>query len=216
LRIKICGITNERDAQAAAELGADAIGLNFYSGSPRCITVEMAHSVVGVLPPFVDPVALFVNEPLTTDSEILSAVKEIRVIQWYGAPRKASELPAHRLIAAFPVRDSRQLSYIEAYIEASRGFGRLPSAVLVDAHVPGLHGGTGTTAPWSLLAEFRPPVPLILAGGLTPENVAEAIRIVRPYAVDVASGVEKSTGVKDSEKMAEFIGNAREAAAKLR
>jgi phosphoribosylanthranilate isomerase len=91
----------------------------------------------------------------------------------------------------------------------------LPAAILVDAHVPGQFGGTGKTAPWELLADFKPEVPLILAGGLTPENVAEAVRIVRPYAVDVASGVEKSPGIKDPEKMKRFIENAREAAARL-
>jgi phosphoribosylanthranilate isomerase len=215
LRIKICGITNEADAQAAAELGADAVGLNFYSQSPRHINLETVLTLVRGLPPFVEPVALFVSESLQRVFETLSALSEIRTVQWHGAMIQPRQLPAHRLIAAFPVRDTDQIVHVEAYIEASRTFGRLPSAVLVDAHVPGQHGGTGMTAPWSLLAEFRPPVPLILAGGLTPENVGEAIRIVRPYAVDVASGVEKSPGMKDREKMAQFIGNARDAAARL-
>ena len=107
------------------------------------------------------------------------------------------------------------LQGIARYLDRCRSLELLPAAVLVDAHVSGQYGGTGQTLPWDLLADFRPGVPLILAGGLTPENVAEAVRLVRPYAVDVASGVELSPGRKDAEKMRRFIGSAREAAAKL-
>ena len=117
------------------------------------------------------------------------------------------------LIVAFVVRDQNSLQDIAGYLHRSRTLGQVPDAILVDAHVPGQYGGTGRVAPWDLLADFRPGVPLILAGGLTPDNVAEAVRIVRPYGVDVASGVEQQPGVKDAEKMRRFIGNAREAAA---
>ncbi len=119
---------------------------------------------------------------------------------------------ALRVIPAFPVRDAQSLVRIVRYLKTMRELHyRLPPAVLVDAHVPGMHGGTGQTAPWQLLAGFDPGVPVILAGGLTPDNVAEAIRIVRPYAVDVASGVEIAPGRKDPEKLRRFIENARSA-----
>src|SRR5205814_5109867 len=110
-----------------------------------------------------------------------------------------------RWIPAFSVADAASLTAITTYLDLLASVGAAPAAILVDAHVPGLHGGTGQTAPWQLLADFRPGVPLILAGGLTPENVAEAIRIVRPYAVDVASGVESAPGKKDADKLRRFI-----------
>jgi phosphoribosylanthranilate isomerase len=112
---------------------------------------------------------------------------------------------------AFRVKDDASLAAIQIYIDACRAAGFLPSAILVDAHVEGQHGGTGKTAPWDLLASFRPGVPLILAGGLTPDNVAEAIQIVKPWAVDVASGVEASPGKKDADKVRLFVANARSA-----
>src|SRR5438270_590880 len=104
------------------------------------------------------------------------------------------------------------LERLTSYLELCRGLAKLPAAVLVDAHVAGQYGGTGQKAPWDLLADFKPGVPLILAGGLTPNNVAEAVRLVRPYAVDVASGVESAPGVKDLEKVRQFIDRARAAA----
>ena len=119
------------------------------------------------------------------------------------------------MITAFGVKDRASLSEVNRYLDTARSGGRAPSAVLVDAQVPGQYGGTGQVAPWHLLAEFRPPEPVILAGGLTPDNVAEAIRLVRPYAVDVAGGGESAPGRKDPEKMRRFIGNAHEAAARL-
>jgi phosphoribosylanthranilate isomerase len=118
-------------------------------------------------------------------------------------------LAGTRWIPAFPVRDASSLQQIEAWLDRLRFLNGLPAAILVDAHVPGMHGGTGQTAPWQLLADFRPGVPLILAGGLTPDNVADAIRIVRPYAVDVASGVESKPGVKDPDKIRRFIDAVR-------
>jgi phosphoribosylanthranilate isomerase len=107
------------------------------------------------------------------------------------------------------VRDAASLDQITACLDLLRAAGAAPAAILVDAHVPGQYGGTGQTAPWHLLADFQPGVPLILAGGLTPDNVAEAIRIVRPYAVDVASGVESSPGKKDPDKLRRFIDAVR-------
>jgi phosphoribosylanthranilate isomerase len=214
LRIKICGITNETDGRQAALLGADAIGLNFYPRSPRRIDAIMANFILRELPPFVEPVGVFVDQPLQEVFQQVNQIGAIRTIQWYGENRELGDSYPFRLIAAFPVRDQQSILAINRYLDLCRGMGHLPSAILVDAHVKGQHGGTGKTVPWRLLSEFRPEVPLILAGGLTPENVAQAIRLVRPYAVDVASGVESAPGQKDPEKMLRFIENAREAFAK--
>ena len=214
LRIKICGITTVEDALEAARLGADAIGLNFYPQSPRHVDLAVAERVLRQLPPFVEPVALFVNQPLRQIVQTLQPLGRIRTIQCYGEPRELTDPYPFQLIPAFNVRDASSLLEITRYLDLCRGLGRLPAAILADASVPGQFGGTGHTAPWNLLADFRPGLPLILAGGLTPENVAEAVRIVRPYAVDVASGVESSPGCKDPEKIQRFIENAREAAAR--
>ena len=214
MRIKICGITTAADAQEAALLGADAIGLNFYKPSPRNIDLSSAALILKALPPFVEPVGLFVNEPLAEIERTLHSVGQIRTIQWYGDHHRAWSTHPFQLIAAFSVRNARDLSAINPYLDSCRQIGHLPAAVLIDAHVEGQYGGTGRKAPWDLLADFHPEVPVILAGGLTPENVAEAVRIVRPYAVDVASGVEHSPGRKDAEKMRRFIDNARAADAR--
>jgi phosphoribosylanthranilate isomerase len=202
VRIKICGITNPTDAEQAAALGADAIGLNFYAKSPRCVDLARAAAILNVLPPFVEPVALFVDEPITQVLQVILPLG-IHSIQLYGDYR--DPLPPSRRrgwIAAYSVRDAISLALID---EDLARMGTPPAAILVDAHVPGMFGGTGQVAPWQLLATYRPRVPLILAGGLTPENVGEAIRMVRPYAVDVASGVESSPGKKDVDKMRRFI-----------
>jgi phosphoribosylanthranilate isomerase len=214
LRIKICGITNEADAVEAAMQGADGIGLNFAAQSRRRIDPVMATFVLRELPPFVEPVGVFVNQPLREVFDLLNKLGAIRAIQWYGDNRELADTFPFKLIAAFPVSDLQSLQAITRYLELCEGLGHVPAAILVDAHVKGQHGGTGKTVPWKLLADFKPEVPLILAGGLTPSNVAEAIRIVRPYAVDVASGVESAPGMKDHDKMRRFIGNARAAAAK--
>jgi phosphoribosylanthranilate isomerase len=211
LRIKICGVTTPADAALAASLGADAIGLNFYPQSPRNLDPAACAPLLRELPPFVEPVALFVEVPLV-EAFRRASLLGLRTVQWHGTRREVCDAFPFRWIPAFPVRDEAGLRDVDRYLELCRGLGRLPAAVLVDAHVPGQHGGTGRTAPWHLLADYRPGVPLILAGGLTPENVAEAVRVVRPYAVDVASGVENAPGRKDAEKMRRFIDNARAAA----
>jgi phosphoribosylanthranilate isomerase len=211
LRIKICGVTTPADAALAADLGADAVGLNFYPRSPRCVSAETAGALADALPPFVEPVALFVEEPPAVVASRLADLPRVRTVQWHGAEPAPADEWGGALIVAFTVRDAADLARITAYVDRCRARGRLPAAVLVDAHVAGQFGGTGQTAPWRLLADFRPGVPLILAGGLTPDNVAEAVRIVRPYAVDVASGVEAAPGRKDAELMRRFIAAARSA-----
>ena len=215
VRIKICGVTTPADAHEAARLGADAVGLNFYEGSPRRIDPAAVEQVLRELPPFVEAVGVFVNRPVCEIIAHLGPWRRLRTIQWHGENCEPGDGHPYRLIPAFPVRDAASLAAVTRHLDACRAVGPLPAAVLLDGHAPGQHGGTGRIAPWELIAAYRPGVPVILAGGLTPENVAEAVRMVRPYAVDVASGVESAPGRKDAEKMRRFIAAAREAAAKL-
>lgn len=214
MKIKICGITTVEDAAAAGRLGADAVGLNFYPQSRRHLAAQDASAVVRALPPFVEPVGLFVNEPFARAAATAGQLG-LRTLQWHGDEHAASYRPPFQVIRAVPVCDRNTLEAVTRWLHSLLDRGERPAALLVDAHVPGEYGGTGRRAPWELLAEFRPEVPVILAGGLTPENVAEAVRIVRPYGVDVASGVESSPGRKDAGKVRHFVGNAREAAARL-
>ena len=213
MRIKICGITDEEDGRQAGLLGADAIGLNFYPRSPRHVSEEKAARIIQRLPAFVEPVGLFVNEPLVEVVEQVRRMGVIRTIQWHGDNHELPPLLYH-FIPAFQVHDAESLTTVKRYLEKCRAAGRPPAALLIDGHVPGEYGGTGRSAPWKLLADFHTDVPIILAGGLTPDNVAEAIRLVKPYGVDVASGIESSPGKKDAEKLRRFIDNARNAAAK--
>jgi phosphoribosylanthranilate isomerase len=213
-RIKICGITSLADALQAAELGADAIGLNFYLLSPRYVDPETAGRIAQALPPTVEAVGVFVNERLA-EMKGLAGRAGIQTLQVHGESSEINDPHPFRMVLSSPVRDRDSLNAISERLEHCRAQGWLPAAVLVDGHVPGSHGGTGVKAPWNLLAEFRPCVPLILAGGLDPDNVAEAIRIVQPYGVDVASGVERSPGKKDTDRMKRFIDNARTAREKL-
>ncbi len=210
VRVKICGITTPADAETAADCGADLVGLNFYPRSPRYITESQAAAILRVLPPLVEPVGLFVEERYDR-AEQTAIARGIRTVQVHGMEQQLSGPNRRSVIPAFPVRDRASLSHITEQVQRFKAAGVWLAAVLVDAHVPGLHGGTGKTAPWELLADFYPGVPVILAGGLTPDNVAAAIRIVRPYAVDVASGVESAPGRKDPDKVRRFIENARSA-----
>jgi phosphoribosylanthranilate isomerase len=211
VRIKTCGITNPADAELAVRLGADALGFNLYPPSPRYIAPLEVLEIASALPPFVEPVLVFANAPISQVVQTAQALcfkRTMHHLQWHGdEPELPPGLP-WRFIPAFAVADSAALTRITAYLQRCKT-GALPVAVLIDGHLPGRYGGTGRPAPWQLLADFHPGIPVILAGGLTPENVAEAIRIVRPYAVDVASGVESAPGVKDGEKMRRFIENVR-------
>jgi phosphoribosylanthranilate isomerase len=198
-RIKICGITTAADADLMAEVGVEAVGLNFYPKSPRCVTPEQARDLVRHLGPFVAPVGVFVTEDFGSVDDT-AYVAGLRAVQTYShEPFRKSFAPvAH--IPAFRVKDAADLDAIRVFVAAYR-----PDAVLVDSFVAGEMGGTGHKAPWELLVGFDPGVPLILAGGLTPDNVADAIRTVRPWGVDVASGVESSPGKKDAAKVRAFM-----------
>jgi phosphoribosylanthranilate isomerase len=210
-RIKICGVTTVEDALAAAALGVDAIGLNFYQASPRFVQPHAAAAILRALPPFVEPVGVFVNQPMTQVYETINALGRIRTIHWFGdKPELCDSYPCH-FIPTFAIRNQTSLKAITGYLDLCRSLRKLPMAIAVDADSPGQFGGTGQPIPWNLLADFKPGVPLMLAGGLTPENVAEAIKIVQPYAVDVASGIESVPGRKNVEKMRRFVDNVHAA-----
>jgi phosphoribosylanthranilate isomerase len=215
VRVKICGVTTPEDAALAAAAGADAVGLNFYPRSPRYIQDATAAAVVRVLPPFVRAVGVFADEPAERMVARMRVLGPGCVVQAHGCRPMPQDVAPFPLFLAVQVAGADDLAGLTDYLARCRSSGQSPAAVLIDAHVPGQHGGTGRTAPWHLLADYRPGVPLILAGGLTPENVAEAVRAVRPYAVDVASGVESAPGRKDADKVRRFVENARAAAAGL-
>lgn len=210
VRVKICGVTTPADAAFAADCGADAVGLNFYPKSPRYLSDERAEAIVRALSPFTAAVGVFVETP---DAFTMDAAQHfgLRGVQTYSSePPDFDFFPAAH-VPAFRVQDDACLAEIRRHVVAARERGRAPAAVLVDSHVSGEFGGTGRLAPWELLVGFDAGVPLILAGGLTPDNVADAIRTVRPWGVDVASGVESSPGKKDSGKVRAFIQAARAA-----
>ena len=202
-RIKICGITNVNDALAAASAGADAIGLNFFRKSRRFVEPQVAREIAAALPVDVLKVGVFVNH---SDAEIAEVVDQVKLdcVQLHGdeAPESLAALPASvRVIRAYRCGISG-LSELARYLEACRSCGRMPDAVLIDADANGEFGGTGRVADWSRIAKERDAlggIPLILAGGLTPDNVSSAIAAVRPDGVDVASGVETDAAVKDHD-----------------
>ncbi len=218
MRIKICGITTPVDAELVARLGADAVGLNFYAQSPRFIDRHQAAEVLGVLPAAVEPVGVMVS-PVVQEVQDRCLAAGVATVQLHATNLDAALVElmvshSMRLIVAAGVEDEGDLQAAAGRVAAWREQGVTVVGVLVDARVEGLHGGTGRTAPWSLLRGVdlgELGAPLYLAGGLTPENVAQAIRLVRPFAVDVASGVEGSPGRKDPDKLRRFIDNARSA-----
>lgn len=201
-RVKICGITRVEDAQAACEAGADAIGLVFYPPSPRFLAIERARALRDALPPFVTPVALFVDP---SEEEVERVIDRVRpgALQFHGdEPPGFCERFGLPYLKACRVREGVDLlEYLRPYMRAS--------GWLADAYVEA-YGGTGTSFDWSVVPRQRPR-PLVLSGGLTTENVRDAIRRVRPWGVDVSSGVESAKGIKDSVKMAAFMAEVRNA-----
>ena len=202
-RIKICGLRDPAHARVAAEAGADAIGLVFHAASPRNVAPDAAAAVAAAVPAFVTTVGLFVDTPAARIREILARVP-LDLLQFHGdEPADFCGQFGRPYIRAVRMEEGVDL------LEWARRFPQA-KALLLDAHVPGEHGGTGRSFDWSRIPR-QLPVPIILSGGLTPENVAPAIRAVRPWAVDVSSGVESARGVKDPAKIVQFIRNSREA-----
>ena len=202
-RIKICGITRPEDARAAAAAGADAIGLVFYPASPRAVTAAQAAEIVVAVPPFVTIVALFVDEPA---EQILRILKNVPVdlLQFHGdeSPEFCQQF-ARPWIKALRVREGTDIPAACDRYRDGRG-------MLLDAWQEGLPGGTGKSFDWHLASQMLPGS-IVLAGGLNENNVAEAMAVTRPAAVDVSGGVESSPGIKDAGKIARFIAAVRSA-----
>ncbi len=200
-RVKICGITSPSDAQAAAAAGADAIGLVFYAPSPRAVDIGAARAIVAALPPFVTRVGLFVDAAPEEIERVLSSVA-LDVLQFHGRETPADcERFGRPYLKAITMGEGVDLRAAEVRYAAAQG-------LLVDSYQKGRPGGTGRAFDWGLMpAGLAKPV--ILAGGLTPENVGEAIARVAPYAVDVSGGVESAPGIKDERRMQAFCRRAR-------
>lgn len=203
VKVKMCGVTNVADALAAAEAGADMIGLNFYEGSPRHLTLAQAVEIHRALPPFVLRVGVFVNPD---EDLVIRALGDcgLSLLQFHGdEPSEFCTQFGAMSLKAFRIRDAASLAAVENF---------QTDAFLLDAHSKSGLGGTGETFNWDLAVEAQKfGKPIFLAGGLTPENVTDAVRQVQPFAVDVSSGVESAPGKKDVKKVRAFIAAARAA-----
>ena len=196
VKVKVCGITNLEDAQLACRLGADALGFIFFKKSPRFVTPATAKSIIDSLPPFVDTVGVFVNALLSEINQILKTVP-LKLIQLHGdeSPDYCQKisLPA---LKVFRVKNGFDLSILKKY--KASGF-------LLDTYHDQSYGGSGETFNWNIAKEAKKYGPIVVSGGLNPKNVRKAVEFVRPYAVDVCSGVEAKPGKKDSEKLKAFF-----------
>ena len=201
VRVKICGVTSLEDARLAVDAGAFAVGFNFHPASPRRIDPTRARAIGAELPPEVMRVGVFVDRERTAVEEIAGQAA-LTALQFHG-----NETPAFCQDWSLPVIKATR---VRTRADVERLLEYPVELVMVDAYVEGVHGGTGARFDWSLLEGFDR-TRLVLAGGLTPENVAVAVRTVRPYAVDVASGVESGPGIKDPEKVKRFIHHAQTA-----
>jgi phosphoribosylanthranilate isomerase len=196
-RVKICGFTRVEDAVAAAQLGVDAIGLVFYPPSPRHVTISQAVQIVKALPAFATVVGLFVDAP---EAQIIEVLRQVSLdcLQFHGdEPPEACALYGKRYIKAVRVQAHTDITALAAAYQDSAG-------LLLDAYHPDSKGGTGQTFDWTLMPQ-QCALPIILAGGLLPDNAKAAIQQFRPYALDVSSGVEATKGVKDHTKIAAFL-----------
>ena len=203
VRVKICGITRPQDALVAAQSGADAIGLVFFPGSPRAVNIDRAQQIIAELPPFVSKVGLFVNASAAEIDTVLENVS-LDILQFHGdeQPEQCSCF-SRPFIKAIRMQDNVNLKAMaDKYSTAS--------ALLLDSYVKDIYGGTGMAFDWSAVPDDIPK-PLILAGGLDAGNVANAVKQVRPYGVDVSGGVELEKGIKDAGKIEQFIREVRNA-----
>jgi len=201
MHIKICGITNSDDALAAVDYGADALGFVFFDQSPRYIPYEKAAAIIRKLPPFVTAIGVFVNESPEYIEKTVS-MTGIDVIQLHGSEFPKDFILSRRVIKAIRVKSLESLDPLIHFKDRV-------SAFLLDTYTQDLLGGTGQIFNWDIAVEAKQFGRIILAGGLTPDNIAEAVRWVRPYGVDVSSGVELEKGKKDHKKLQHFIERAR-------
>ena len=210
VKVKVCGITSVADALASVAAGADWIGLNFHPGSPRCIDPGVAAEIIAALPAEARAVGLFVDR---VPSEVARLVDSLglSIVQLHGdePPEDLVALRHLTIVRAFRLQGAESVAKMEQYLVRAEALGRRPDAVLIDASVAGMAGGTGRLIPHEVLDRLPDLPRLILAGGLTPENVSERVAVVRPWMVDVASGVESSPGRKDPQRVAAFIRAAR-------
>jgi phosphoribosylanthranilate isomerase len=215
--VKVCGLTSAENALACVEVGADWIGLNFHPPSPRSVSLDRAVEIArefGVRG-LSKLVGLFVNRPVDEVADTLVAARPMVAVQFHGDEPPEYLLnfvgfkPPLQIVRAFRLASPESVDQMVAYLERAERLGCPPDAILVDAHVAGVPGGTGKAIADDLLDRLPPHPRLILAGGLNPENVAERVARVRPWMVDVAGGVESSPGVKDVAKVAAFVAAAR-------
>jgi phosphoribosylanthranilate isomerase len=208
VRVKICGITNWADAKLAIDVGADALGFNFHPPSPRSVTPAQAWEIIRKLPPMVMAVGVFVNWPAAAVAALAKAL-HLGAVQLHGdeQPQDVRELAAcFNVIKAFRMRPDFRIAMLASYRDAS--------ALLLDGFKDGLYGGTGHTADWNQARRASRYGRVILAGGIRAQNVAQAIAEARPYAVDVASGVESRPGKKDAGALREFMREVQNANSK--
>jgi phosphoribosylanthranilate isomerase len=200
VKVKVCGMTNLKDALVAVEEGADAVGFIFYKKSPRSVTMKLVREIVLELPPFVDTVGVFVDETADQINKIADYC-DLDLIQLHGdeSPTFCKKI-RRRVIKAFRVKDMQSVKKLSSY---------QVSGFLLDTFSESLYGGTGKVFDWNLALPAKKIGPVIMAGGLTPNNVQQAIRQVRPYGVDVCSGVESQPGIKDHKKVRAFLENAK-------
>jgi len=213
-RIKICGITSSEDARLAVSAGADAIGLNFYEPSPRYVAPDRAREIAAAMRHGVTKVGVFVN---ASAKQVRDTFDHLRLdwIQLHGdePPEFLTHLGKRPVVRAFRCRQS-DLTPLADYLRTCRELGHAPQAVLLDAYEPGQYGGTGKVVDWDVVAATKDQLgelPVVLAGGINPTNVEQAILTAKPAAVDTASGVESNPGVKDPDKVQAFVAAARKA-----
>ncbi len=199
VRVKICGITSYADAKLSVDEGAHALGFNFFPPSPRCISPAAAWDIIRRLPPYVERIGVFVDwEPAAVAA--LAEALQLSGVQLHGeeSPSDVAQLAKKfRVVKALPVKEGFRPESVARYAKAC--------AILLERFHPQLHGGTGEPWDWSLAREAGSHAPIVLAGGLAPENVAHAIRVAQPYAVDVATRIEKIVGKKDPQLVREFM-----------
>lgn len=203
MKIKICGITNLEDALTSIEYGADALGFVFYPKSPRYVIPEEAAKITAQLPPFITTVGVFVNEDPAKIKEIMASAR-LQVLQLHGDETPQACSTWEPVVKAFRVKDFVDLKPLELYKNVA--------AYLIDSYAPSSYGGTGQIFNWDIAVEAKKFGNIILSGGLTPENIEKAVRWVKPYAVDVSSGVEAEKGKKDLTRVRNFIERAKKAA----
>ena len=200
VKVKVCGMTNLKDTLLAVEEGSDAVGFIFYKKSPRSVTMKLVREIVLELPPFVDTVGVFVDETADQINKIVDYCN-LDMVQLHGdeSPTFCKRM-RRRVIKAFRVKDMQSVKKLTNF---------QVSGFILDTFSESLHGGTGKVFDWNLVLPAKKFGPIIMAGGLTPSNVRQAIQRVRPYGVDVCSGVESEPGIKDHKKIRFFLKNAK-------